>query len=282
MQPRLPFSPKATSTFVLMDVQILGWLAAVLIGLSLGMVGGGGSILTLPVLVYLFGIDAVTATSYSLFVVGVSSAYGAFTRWQKREIDFRAAAWFVVAAWPGVFVSRQWVLAHLPEKIGLLGLQPFSRDSLLLLLFSTLMLLAGRAMLRKKSGETQHNLPPKPHYQWILAGFGVGSLTGLLGAGGGFILVPVLVLWAGLPMKKAVGTSLFIISMNSMWGFAGDLAGFSPDWLFLAALSGLALLGMWLGQRWAQKISANWLQRIFGWLVVCMGLFMGVRELFFG
>lgn len=262
-----------------MDLQIIGWLAAVLIGLSLGMIGGGGSILTLPVLVYLFAIPAVTATSYSLFVVGISSAYGAFTRWKRNEIDFKAAAWFVLAAWPGVYVSRHWVLAQLPENISLFGQYAVSRDSLLLLLFSTLLLLAGRAMLRKKT--TENEVQKRPQYQWMLAGFGVGSLTGFLGAGGGFILVPVLVLWAGLSMKKASGTSLFIIALNSLWGFAGDLSAFRPDWTLLGGLTALALLGMWLGQRLAKRMASEVLQRIFGWLVVVMGLFMGVKELFF-
>ena len=273
--PRLPLFRFKNPYFGTM-VELLGWFSALLIGISLGLIGGGGSILTLPVLVYLLGFDMLSATSYSLFVVGSSSLVGGSLALKKKQADLRIALAFGAPSIVSVFLTRYWLLPLLPDSV--LGI---AKSAWLMGLFALLMVLASRSMIRGSStkvAETSGAFSIKKAGIVVAQGLGVGLLTGLLGAGGGFIIIPVLVQVTGLPMKKAVGTTLVVIAANSLIGFGGDLAHFSPNWSFLLLFSGLSILGIFIGIGLSQRIPGAKLKRAFGWFVLIMGLGMLVKQ----
>ncbi|HJS54045.1 MAG TPA: sulfite exporter TauE/SafE family protein, partial [Chitinophagaceae bacterium] len=204
-------------------MEILGYVAALAIGISLGMIGGGGSILAVPVMVYLFGVQPLLATSYSLFIVGSTSFVGAFSSFRKGLVNLKTALLFGSSSIVTVFVTRRLIIPLVPENILALGSFVLTESILIMLLFAILMLFASISMIRSK--KVNENEPPQSKqkmqpFKLILFGVGVGIVTGFLGAGGGFLLIPTLVLLVGLPMKEAIGTSLSIIALNSLIGFA--------------------------------------------------------------
>jgi uncharacterized membrane protein YfcA len=263
-------------------MEILGYLAAVVIGISLGLIGGGGSILTVPVLVYLFGVGATEATAYSLFIVGLTALIGSFAFMKKRQVDFRTAAVFGVPSILAVYLVRGYVMPIIPANLGPLGSLDITRDKALLVLFGALMLATAFSMIRAKSTPEEDETPVQPEFKYgkiLLEGLLVGSVTGLVGAGGGFLIIPALVLLAKLPMKRAVGTSLLIIAAKSLIGFTGDLQT-NPhiQWPLLLTVAGLATVGIIIGSLLGQRISGAKLKPAFGWFVLVMGLFMVGKE----
>lgn len=269
---------KQTDTMV-----IAGYIGALMMGLSLGLIGGGGSILTVPILVYLFGVDAVAATAYSLFVVGLTSVVGSVSHMRMGNIDWKTALVFGVPSILAVFLVRKWAVPAIPDVLFTAGGFVVTKSIFLLVLFAVLMLLASYSMIRKPSGSAQNAAAsPRPFNFPLILGEGlvVGGITGLVGAGGGFLIIPALVLMAGLPMKQAVGTSLIIIAAKSLIGFTGDLTGgMAIDWNFLAIFSAVAIAGILLGSRLSVHISESRLKPAFGWFVLVMGAYMMVREL---
>lgn len=265
-------------------MEVFGYLAAVLIGLSLGLIGGGGSILTVPVLVYLFGLNPVLATSYSLFVVGGTSLIGAFQYFKKKLVSIRTGLLFGASSITTVFITRKWLLPQIPEHLFQLGSFVVTKSLLTLVLFAMLMVVAAIAMIKNgRNPEAPGPTAAKKIQLPKLFGYGifVGLATGLLGAGGGFLLIPALVLLVGLPMKKAVGTSLFIIALNSLIGFTGDLGHYPIDWIFLFKITGIALIGILIGGYLSKKIQGEKLKKGFGVFVLLMGLYILLKELFF-
>jgi uncharacterized membrane protein YfcA len=261
----------------------VGYIASFFIGLTLGLLGGGGSILTVPVLVYLFGIEPVLATSYSLFIVGTTSLVGVFTKVRKREVGLRTAWVFGLPSVLMVFVTRKFILHAIPDDLFHVGSLDITRAKFLLLLFAGLMAFAALRMIREKkdAGEGEE-LPERIDYPMlILQGAIVGLLAGLVGAGGGFLIIPALVLFSGMTMKKAVGTSLLIIATNSLIGVLGDLTHYRMDWSFLLTVTGIAVIGILVGNRFSHRVSAHDLKRAFGWLILAMGLWIFTKELFF-
>jgi len=265
-------------------MEILGYLASLLIGISLGLIGGGGSILTVPVLVYLFGVDPVLATAYSLFIVGSTSLVGVFPKYRESLVNLRTAAIFGIPSIVSVYATRKWIVPAIPEQIMKIGDFALTKPLMLMLLFAVLMTAASISMIRDKNGENGENGEPveqKFNYPLImLEGVIVGALTGLVGAGGGFLIIPALVLLSKLPMKQAVGTSLLIIAMKSLFGFLGDISHYTMDWTFLLVVTGLAILGLFIGNRINRKINAGTLKKAFGWFVLVMGIYIIVKELF--
>ena len=246
----------------------------------MGLIGGGGSILSVPVFVYVFNFDVVTATSLSLFVVGVTSLVGSAGFIKQKQIDFKTAFIFGIPSIIGVLFSRRLVVPYLPHFIINRWGISLTKDLFLLLLFSVLMLIASYKMIRKderprlrKDEETNYTL-------LISQGLLVGIITGLIGAGGGFLIVPALVMLLGLNMKKAVATSLFIIAMNSVFGFLSSLEMVKQDWGFLLKFSALSVVGIFIGVFIAKKIDGRKLKPIFGWVVLVMGLFIIIKEIF--
>jgi uncharacterized membrane protein YfcA len=259
---------------------LIGFAASILIGLSLGLVGGGGSILTVPVLVYLLGVEPVLATAYSLFIVGLTSAVGVFPKYKEGLVDVRTALIFGAPSIAAVFLTRRWLVPAIPTNIGHVGDWVLTKNVLLMSLFAVLMVAASVSMIRdtkKDNGETDSSL--SFNYPLIvLEGAVVGILTGLVGAGGGFLIIPALVVLTKLPMKKAVGTSLLIIAAKSLIGFTGDLSAQTMDWPLLLAVTLMAVLGIFLGNTLSKKIDGGKLKKGFGWFVMVMGLYILLKE----
>jgi uncharacterized membrane protein YfcA len=259
-----------------MDIGILtGYVGAVVIGVTLGLIGGGGSILTVPVLVYLMGIEPVLATAYSLFVVGFTSVIGTAQKYTVKEVDTRTAILFVLPSLVSIFLTRRFFIPKIQDMVW--GME---KGTLLMVFFSLIMLVAGLAMLRQKRTDSAPKERKGNFGLVILEGFFVGFLTGVVGAGGGFLIIPALVLLGGLNMKIAVGTSLFIIALKSAIGFTGDLgAGQDIDWGFLLLFTALSALGIILGVFVSKKIDGTKLKKGFGYFVVVMAIFIAVKEL---
>lgn len=260
---------------------ILGYLGALLIGVILGLIGGGGSILTVPVLVYLLYINPVTATAYSLFVVGVTALVGTVQNIKKGLVDFKTAIVFSIPAFIAVYATRKYLVPALPEVIATVGDFVITKNIAIMLFFALIMLLASLSMIyTKKEGNPIPEVKVKFNYVLIIAeGLVVGVLTGIVGAGGGFLIIPALVLLAKLPMKKAVATSLLIIAIKSLIGFIGDVENLTLDWSFLFVFTGISIAGIFIGI-WLNKfINANKLKRGFGWFTLGMAIYILYKEL---
>ncbi len=262
-------------------MEIIGFLCAILIGLSLGLIGGGGSILTLPVLVYLFGIDPVLATAYSLFVVGVTSLFGALGKFRHGLVDIKTALVFAVPSFISVYITRFYLIPAIPSVLFPETSFEISKNFLIMTFFSVIMLFAAVSMIRSNDGEQAEDKEQKFNYPGIIIdGAVVGLLTGVVGAGGGFLIVPALVILARLPMKLAIGTSLSIITIKSLIGFIGDIqVGQNIDWTFLLFFTSLAVVGIFAGNYISKYLSDRKLKRIFGWFVLLMGIYILFNEM---
>jgi uncharacterized membrane protein YfcA len=195
-------------------MEIAGYIASLVIGISLGLIGGGGSILTVPVLVYLFRIEPILATAYSLFIVGFSSLVGTYPKFKEGMVNMRTAVVFGIPSIAAVFATRKYIIPLIPEDIFSIGDFVVTRNILLMVLFAILMVFASVSMILEKS-RPQQEAPVKQKFNYpliLVEGAFVGMLTGLVGAGGGFLIIPALVLLSKLPMKQAIGTSLLIIA----------------------------------------------------------------------
>ena len=260
-------------------MEILGYVGALIIGVVLGLIGGGGSILTLPVLVYILGVDPVTATAYSLFVVGASALIGALRNAQQGMVDFKTGGIFAIPAFIAVFATRKYLVPAIPEHLFTVGSFEITRDVGIMIFFALIMLIASISMIRGRKetdadgGEVHYNIP-----MIILEGVLVGVLTGIVGAGGGFLIIPALVLLAKLPMKKAVATSLMIIAIKSLIGFTGDIENIDIDWPFLLLFTALSAAGIFVGIYLNKFIDGNKLKRGFGYFVLVMGIYIVCKE----
>lgn len=326
----------------------VGFLAAIVIGFTLGLIGGGGSILTVPALVYLFHIDPVLATGYSLFVVGISSAVGSLNYMRSGLLNYRAAfvfaapslaavyatrkflmpaipdrlfsvgnldvttdvAFFIVmavilssliylllkkvvhqdrrfqkAVWLAlpavimVYIMRQFVIPALPDNLLVVSGFTLTKNAAIMLFFSLIMLASSFSMIRNKKQTGSAEAEPAFNYPLIIAeGAVVGTITGIVGAGGGFLIIPALVLLAKLPMKLAVGTSLLIIASKSLIGFLGDVANQHIDWTFLLTFTAFAIAGIFGGTYTARFVDGNKLKKGFGWFVLIMAIYIMASE----
>lgn len=255
--------------------ELLGYGAAVLMGAVLGLMGGGGSILTVPILVYLFGLAPMAATGASLLIVGLASLLGVGAQWRSGYVRLKQALPFALASVLGVVLMRQWLLPALPELLWQQGGLKLTRDGVIMSLFALAMLSAARAMLKPEPDVSDQDPAETVSARWLpLAGLGLGAglFAGLVGAGGGFIIVPVLVRWANMPIKTAIGTSLLIIALQSLSGFGADAFQHPrSDWALLMSFSALAGLGVLLGSWLSNRIPAKRLKPAFGWFVLAMG-----------
>ncbi len=261
---------------------ILGYLGAILIGIVLGLIGGGGSILTLPVLVYLFGIEPVIATAYSLFIVGIAAVAGTLKNMSQKLVDFKTALIFALPAFIAVYLTRRYLVPALPDPLLNIGGWTLSKDVGIMVFFAFIMVLASISMIQDRREEPETNQDSEPRYNYpliVLEGFVVGVLTGIVGAGGGFLIIPALVLLAKLPMKKAIATSLLIIAIKSLIGFVGDLQVIEIDWLFLLIFAAISVFGIFVGVWLNQIVPGKKLKKGFGWFVLVMGVFIVLREL---
>jgi len=264
-------------------MEIIGYLASIVMGLTLGLIGGGGSILTVPILVYLFDVDPVLSTAYSLFVVGITSAVGSFSHFRKGNVHVKTALIFGVPSIAAVYSVRKFIMPIIPDPVFIWGDSGVSKSLSVLVLFAILMLLTSFTMIRKPMFKNGRVGKINYHYLLIfMEGIVVGGITGLVGAGGGFLIIPALVLLAGLPMKQAVGTSLVIITLKSLIGFTGDLGGeLIIDYPFMMMFSLFAMAGILIGSYLTRFIENEKLKPVFGWFVLVMGVYILIKELIF-
>ena len=259
-----------------MTDQILGYIAATFVGLILGLIGGGGSILTVPILVYLLGLNPIVATAYSLFIVGSSSLVGTIQKYKKHLVDLKIGLAFSFPSFLAVYLSRRYLVPNLPNSLLNINGFEITKEMGIMIFFAAVMLAA--SMIKTK--KLKQNITYKqPYYKTFLQGVIIGVVTGVIGAGGGFLYVPALVHWANLPMKKAVGTSLVIIMLNSLIGFTGDLHTIKVDWVFLLSFSLLTILGILIGGWLSKYISGKSLKKGFGWFILVMAFYIIFKEL---
>jgi len=273
-------------------MEILGYLASAIIGISLGLIGGGGSILTVPVLVYLLHVDTVLATAYSLFIVGTTSLVGVIPKYRQGLVSIRTAAIFGIPSIASVYATRKFLVPAIPDSLFQIGGLEITKAIFIMVLFAVLMVVASITMIRekRKKDENGNNIPVNDtvatlQFNYpviIIEGIVVGVLTGMVGAGGGFLIIPALVLLTKLPMKTAVGTSLLIIAAKSLIGFTGDLGHYAIDWKMLLIVTAIAVIGIFIGSSLSKKIDGTKLKKSFGWFVLVMGFYILVKEIFFG
>lgn len=264
-------------------LEVLGYISALIIGISLGLIGGGGSILAVPVLAYLFSVNEKVATAYSLFIVGTSALVGGLKQHLKGYVDWRTAVVFGIPAIVGVTVVRHYVVPALPDVLFTIGDFDFTRRMAMFGLFAILMIPAAFSMLKKRKecpekndGEVSYNYP-----LILIEGLLVGGITGMIGAGGGFLIIPALVILANIKMKVAVGTSLIIIAFKSLMGFfLGDALTMDVDWLFLSIFTGISLVGIFVGSYLSNFIDGQKLKKGFGYFILVMAVFIFYMEFF--
>jgi hypothetical protein len=248
-------------------------------GAVLSLLGAGGSILTMPILVYLFGVPAVEATSYSLLLVGLTALIGSIVYFRQGMIDLRTAIIFGIPSIIGVLLARNYLLPAIPDQLNF-GI-PMTKDFIIMFVFSALMIFAATMMIRQNDKKKQKtfSLKNKPTLI-IVEGIIVGFITGFVGAGGGFLIVPTLVLLAGLEIKIAIGTSLIIIALKSIIGFGGDLfGGFQTNWKFVIYFMIVTLLGVIFGGFFSKKLSGDQLKKYFGIIVLVIGFYIVVEQI---
>ena len=259
---------------------IIGFAIALLIGLILGLIGGGGSIVTLPVLVYLLDIDPVTATAYSLFLVGAVSTVGAIRNAQLGTLNYRVGLVFSLPAFTALYLTRAYIIPAIPNNITTLGHFQLTKDLAIMLFFALIMVMASISMIRSKEQDQMSEGTKKLNLPLIVfEGAVVGLVTGLIGAGGGFLIIPALVLFGNLEIKTAIGTSLFIIAIKSIIGFLGDVQNIKMDWSFLLVFTAMAIGGVFIGLIFNQRLDSERLKKIFGWFVLLMGIAILFKEI---
>ena len=261
-------------------MEILGYIGALIIGLILGLTGGGGSILTVPILVYILGFNPITATAYSLFIVGTTSAFGATQNFFKGMVDLKKGFLFAVPSFIAVYLTRRYLVPELPDVIFSVSGFNITKEFFLMVLFAIIMLFAALSMLKKKRFNATSSVKKESKALFIAQTFGVGILIGLVGAGGGFLIIPSLVFFAKLSMRKAVATSLFIIALNSLIGFTGDMQTLEIDWSFLLTFTSLSVIGIFIGIYLNKFLNESQLKKGFGYFVLLMALFILTKEFF--
>lgn len=260
-------------------IDILGYFGALLIGVVLGLIGGGGSILTVPILVYVMSVEPVTATAYSLFVVGTSALIGAVRNAQKGMVDFKTGIIFAIPAFIAVFLTRKYLVPAIPDDLFSVGDFEVTKDVAIMVFFALVMLIASISMIKGRKDDGEEEKEIEYNYPMIvIEGLVVGVLTGIVGAGGGFLIIPALVLLAKLPMKKAVATSLMIIAIKSLIGFLGDLQNVEIDWTFLLIFTAISAAGIFVGIYLNKFIDGKKLKKGFGYFVLVMGVYIVLRE----
>ena len=261
------------------SLEVLGYFGALLIGIILGITGGGGSILTVPTLVYILNYNPIIATAYSLFIVGTTSGIGTIQNFKKGLVVPKKAFQFAVPSLIGVYLTRKFIVPNIPDVVFYFGALKLSKDTFLMILFAVVMLFAAYSMLKNNKKNELIERTTKSITVVIIQLFFVGVLIGLIGAGGGFLIIPALLNFAQLPMKKAIGTSLLIIAINSLIGFIGDAQNTIIDWTFLLIFTTISVAGIFIGLYIQKFINEKMLKKLFGVFVLIMAIFILYKEL---
>ncbi len=260
-------------------MELIGYLCAILIGVVLGLLGGGGSILTVPIFVYILGVSPILATSYSLFVVGFTAMVGVYKNYKKSMVDVKTGVVFAVPSFIGVFIARKFLLPKIPNEIISVSNFLLTKDIMIMLLFSVLMFIAAFFMIKGQKEINQSEEIHHKNFLLVFDGLIIGILTGIVGAGGGFLIIPALVFFTKLSMKKAVATSLMIISIKSLVGFTGDLGQLKIDWLLLISFTAISVIGIFIGIYFNQFIQERQLKRGFGFFILTISILIIFNEL---
>jgi uncharacterized membrane protein YfcA len=261
--------------------EFTAYAASLAIGLSLGLIGAGGSILTIPVFVYVLKKDPLSSGVYSMFVVGVSSMAGSIQSIINKLVDFKTAMGFGIPSVAGVLVARKLIFPSIPEELFATDSFSLSKEILFMLTLSTLMCVAAFRMLNPAIIKNDSKQIEKPAIMsLVVRGLSVGIITGLLGIGGGFLIVPALFFMAALPMKQAIGTALFIITANSLFSFLTSYGGMDLDWRLLIKFSLGAVVGMAAGTKLSARIPGDYLKRIFGWFIMFVAAYVIYKQFF--
>ena len=260
-----------------MMIEFIEYFCALLIGIVLGLTGGGGSILTVPVLVYILNFNPIIASSYSLFIVGMTSLFGTLINFKKGNIVLKTGLLFAIPSLISVYITRKYIVHTIPEILIQNSYFTITKDLFLMVLFAVVMFFAALSLLKTPTSEVVEN--KKNLLIIIIQIFCVGILIGLIGAGGGFLIIPALVHFAKLPIKKAIGTSLLIIACNSLIGFSGDVQNINPDWYFLFKFASFAMTGIFIGIYLSRFFNERSLKKIFGWFVLTMAVLILTKEI---
>jgi len=261
-------------------LEFLGYFCSVFVGLVLGLLGGGGSILSIPILVYFFQVEPTLAQAYSLFIVGVTSLVGAVPKYREHLVNIKTGFLFGIPSIAAIFITRNQIVPAIPDIVFSIGQISITKRELQLGLLAVLMVLASLQLIRGRKEVTSE----KEDFKVLLLiteGTVIGFLTGIVGAGGGFLIIPALIFLTGLPFKTVVGTSLFIIAINSLMGFAGDVFQQTMDWKFLLTISSLAIGGILLGNIFSRRIASLYLRKMFGWFTLVVGVLILLQEFYF-
>lgn len=259
---------------------IIGYLLAVLVGVSLGLIGSGGSILSVPILVYVIKIEPVLATAYSLFIVGNTALVGGIIKAREKLVDFKKVVLFGIPTVLSVFITRMFLLPRIPVKI-IIGDYFILKSNLIMVVFAIVMFFAAIRMIKPINNIIVNDDDKINYFKISLQGIFIGFIAGFVGAGGGFLIVPALLFLAKTPMKMAVGTSLFIVASQSLIGFIGDLSIIKNiDWKMLLLFTSLSVVGFFIGNIVSKKISGEKLKTGFGYFVLAMAIYIIIKELF--
>lgn len=261
--------------------QIIGYSLAVIVGITMGLLGSGGSILSVPIFAYVMGIEPVLATAYSLFAVGSSALFGGIQKANQKLVNFKKVFLFGVPTVIAVFVTRKYIVPSIPEVVFDTDLFTMHKSVLIMLVFAVVMILASIRMI-KPLDENTLKVGDKLNYGSIfIQGLIIGLVAGFVGAGGGFLIIPALLILAKTPMKTAVGTSLFIVAIQSLIGFLGDLtSNVVIDWNMLLTFTACSIVGVIIGNIFSKKVTATKLKTGFGYFVFSMGIYIIIKEIF--
>ncbi len=260
-------------------LHIFGYLGALATGVVLGLLGGGGALLSIPVLVYLFHIEPQLATSYSLILIGITASSGAYQNIRKKLVDYNAALYYGVPSVISVFAVRRWVMPNLPKVMFTIGNYPVDKNLFILAVLASVMLIAGYKMITSSAPSTEETEHQIDHVRLAFFAVLIGAFLGLVGAGGGFLMVPALMYFANVQTKKAIGTSLVLVAINSFIGFLGDMRSHVQiDWTFFFTFAFFSVAGVFIGHYLATYIDNSKLKKYFGWFILITAVFIVVKE----
>ncbi len=259
---------------------ILAYILAILVGITMGLFGGGGSILTIPILIYIANVEPIQATSYSIVIVGLSAIFGSANKFRKNEIDLSKSIYFGIPSIIMLYLTRRYIIDLIPNTLVNIGEFALTKPNFILLIFTMIMLLSAYSMYFEKS--IKHIEKEKHPLYITILGVLIGLIVGLVGAGGGFLFIPALVKFTGMKMKEAIGSSLFIVALNSIFGFIGDIVNnVKYDVSFLTIFAVISIIGMFVGIYISNYISGKNLKRYFAILVFLIAVNMILKEVFF-
>ncbi|UVD78208.1 sulfite exporter TauE/SafE family protein [Myroides albus] len=260
------------------NLAFIGYGLALLIGISLGLIGSGGSILTVPILVYIMKVEPFVATAYSLFIVGSTALIGGIKNYIDKKVDLKAVVLFGIPSLIAVFITRAYLLPLIPPFISI-GAWNIDKNMALMVLFALVMFTSATKMIKPAKASKIQNDNPRV-FNLVIQGILIGLLAGTVGAGGGFLIIPALVLFTNMPMRMAVGTSLCIVAVQSLIGFLGDLSHTLIDWTLLLTFSGISIIGIFIGIYLTRFVPDNNLKKGFGYFVLTMAIYILIKEVF--